>query len=66
MKTLSLLEGNEEAVMFNDVSRKRRETLCVRFEKERSPRLLQSKTHSLCLKHMASLTDKRITLLYHV
>ncbi|XP_052434964.1 centrosomal protein of 72 kDa isoform X1 [Carassius gibelio] len=41
MKTLSLLEGNEEAVMFNDVSRKRRETLCVRFEKERSPRLLQ-------------------------
>lgn len=42
MKTLSLLEGNEEAVL-NDVCRKRPDTLSVRFENERSPRLLQSK-----------------------
>uniref|UniRef100_A0A673JT21 Centrosomal protein of 72 kDa-like n=1 Tax=Sinocyclocheilus rhinocerous TaxID=307959 RepID=A0A673JT21_9TELE len=46
MKTLSLLEGNEEAAL-NDVSRKRAETLSVRFENERSPRLFQRKTLSL-------------------
>ncbi|XP_016426372.1 centrosomal protein of 72 kDa [Sinocyclocheilus rhinocerous] len=51
MKTLSLLEGNEEAAL-NDVSRKRAETLSVRFENERSPRLFQQNPSESDIIHL--------------
>ncbi|KAF4102716.1 hypothetical protein G5714_015599 [Onychostoma macrolepis] len=56
MKMLSLLEGNEEAAL-NDVSRKtwnskRPETLSVRFENERSPRLLQENPSETDIIHL--------------
>ncbi|KAK2903658.1 hypothetical protein Q8A67_008371 [Cirrhinus molitorella] len=58
MKTLSLLDGNEEAAL-NDVSRKtwnskRPETLSVRFENEHSPRLLQENPSESDIIHLIS------------
>uniref|UniRef100_A0A672MEF2 Centrosomal protein of 72 kDa n=1 Tax=Sinocyclocheilus grahami TaxID=75366 RepID=A0A672MEF2_SINGR len=51
MKTLSLLEGNEEAAL-NDVCRTRAETLSVRFENERSPRLFQENPSESDIIHL--------------
>ncbi|XP_073703024.1 centrosomal protein of 72 kDa [Garra rufa] len=56
MKTLSLLDGNEEAAL-NDVSRKtwnskKPETISVRSENERSPRLLQENPFESDIIHL--------------
>jgi len=50
MKTLSLLEGNEE-VALNDVSSKRPQTVSVRSENKCSPHLLQGK-HCIITTHI--------------
>ncbi|XP_018933065.2 centrosomal protein of 72 kDa isoform X1 [Cyprinus carpio] len=57
MKTLSLLEGNEEAVL-NDVCRKRPDTLSVRFENERSPRLLQKNPSESEIIHLINECER--------
>ncbi|XP_077077692.1 centrosomal protein of 72 kDa isoform X1 [Siphateles boraxobius] len=61
MKTLSLLEGNEEAAL-NDVSSKtwnskRPQTLSVRFENECSPHLLQENPSESDIIHLINDSD---------